>query len=421
MAKPYKKQPDDRVVDDLTKPGMGAQIRASLMEKNRALEVLFTGDDALIPSGGAAPVGEAYVTIGNTSGLSAERALVGTANQVTVTDGGANGSVTLSSPLAANAYVTIGNTTNLSAERALTGTANQITVTDNGANSTVVLSTPQNLDTAAAFRVGTLAIGGTLTAGKLLDVYGNVRMRDPSNTAKIVDWDLSLLSAGTALIRFPNSASGVTRNLAFLEDGFTRASVGENITAAWTFNPNEDANYPALHPDRNALADGRFLTVFDDGSGGGQFGFVMPATPDGWVHIFPLINGQHVMVGADSDPPAAGFIGKVNRTGQTAVVAATVLVDATGASGGLGYHVVHYTLETTTLGAGAGTIQFQIDYTDDVGATTQVSAALALTATGRTRGTLEVWATAGITYQTNLVGIFGTSQYALRVRCEFLG
>lgn len=41
-------------------------------------------------------------------------------------------------------YVTIGNTAGLSGERALTGTANQITITDNGVNSTVVISIPAN-------------------------------------------------------------------------------------------------------------------------------------------------------------------------------------------------------------------------------------------------------------------------------------
>lgn len=48
-----------------------------------------------------------------------------------------------------SAFVTIGNTAGLTAERALTGTSNQIVVSDNGANSTVVLSTPQNIHTAA--------------------------------------------------------------------------------------------------------------------------------------------------------------------------------------------------------------------------------------------------------------------------------
>ena len=48
------------------------------------------------------------------------------------------------------AYVTIGNTSSLSAERALTGTANQITITDNGANSTVQLALPQSIATTSS-------------------------------------------------------------------------------------------------------------------------------------------------------------------------------------------------------------------------------------------------------------------------------
>lgn len=177
MAKPYRKQPDDRVSDDLTTRGMGHQIRDSLMEKNRALLMLTGDSDPLVPSVGAAPVNEPYVTIGNTSGLSAERALTGTANEITVTDNGANSSVVLSSPLSANPYVTIGNTAALSAERALTGTANQITVTDNGANSSVVLSTPQNLHTATIFQVAQLGIGAAASSSPAvhLDVTGRTR------------------------------------------------------------------------------------------------------------------------------------------------------------------------------------------------------------------------------------------------------
>lgn len=73
------------------------------------------------------------------------------------------------------AFVTIGNTSGLTAERALTGTSNQIVVTDNGAGSTVVLSTPQNLHTSAAFQVATLGIGAAVTAGIELDVTGDTR------------------------------------------------------------------------------------------------------------------------------------------------------------------------------------------------------------------------------------------------------
>ena len=62
------------------------------------------------------------------------------------------------------AYVTIGNTSSLSAERSLVGTANQVTVTDNGANSTVVLGTPQDINVGATPQFSQLFLGGASAA-----------------------------------------------------------------------------------------------------------------------------------------------------------------------------------------------------------------------------------------------------------------
>lgn len=54
--------------------------------------------EAIVASGGGAPVDAAFVTLGANSTLTNERALTGTTNRITVTDGGANGNVTLSTP-----------------------------------------------------------------------------------------------------------------------------------------------------------------------------------------------------------------------------------------------------------------------------------------------------------------------------------
>lgn len=62
------------------------------------------------------------------------------------------------------AYVTIGNTADLSAERSLVGTSNQVAVTDNGANSTVVLSTPQDINVGASPEFLALNLGGAAAA-----------------------------------------------------------------------------------------------------------------------------------------------------------------------------------------------------------------------------------------------------------------
>lgn len=65
---------------------------------------LTVADDAGTPeidvtiAASSVSTSEPFITIGNTAGLSAERALTGTANEITVTDGGANGAATLSLP-----------------------------------------------------------------------------------------------------------------------------------------------------------------------------------------------------------------------------------------------------------------------------------------------------------------------------------
>lgn len=110
--------------------------------------------------------------------------------------------------------------------------------------------------------------------------------------------------------------------------------------------------------------------------------------------------------------------GQIDLTGQVAAIGATAIYTPPAA----GYYVVHYTIADTAADIAAGTIQFQVNYTDDIGATNQVGGALAMTAVGRDRGSFQVYSASGaITYQTNLVGIIGTAAYALRVRITALG
>lgn len=107
----------------------------------------------------------------------------------------------------------------------------------------------------------------------------------------------------------------------------------------------------------------------------------------------------------------------VALTAQTAAIGATNMTN--GAARML--HRVSYYLVTTTADVTAGTIQVSIGYTDVLGATTQVSAALSLAATGRTSGQFFIQRASGnITYATTLVGIMGTAQYALYLTLELL-
>ena len=130
------------------------------------------------------------------------------------------------------------------------------------------------------------------------------------------------------------------------------------------------------------------------------------------------INATFVMVGDDPPAVASRALGKVDSTAQAAAIGSTNL----SSSAPVAMYRVSYQIATTTSDVTAGTIQFQINYTDVIGATNQTGAALALTATGRDRGTFVVQLSSGeLSYQTNLVGIIGSARYSLHVRVELLG
>lgn len=63
-------------------------------------------------------------------------------------------------------HITLGTNTVLTNERVLTGTSNQITVTDGGAGTTATLSTPQNIHAAATPTFGGLTVSN-LTSGRV--------------------------------------------------------------------------------------------------------------------------------------------------------------------------------------------------------------------------------------------------------------
>ncbi|MBI2644291.1 MAG: hypothetical protein HYW95_02140 [Candidatus Wildermuthbacteria bacterium] len=108
-----------------------------------------------VSASGGAPTDAQYVLLAADSTLSAERILTGTANQITVTDGGANGNVTLSLPqsIATSSSVTFGNLT--------LGTAGALR-TSTSVDNTLVLQA-YDVDGAAYTTFVTLTAGNTPT------------------------------------------------------------------------------------------------------------------------------------------------------------------------------------------------------------------------------------------------------------------
>jgi len=136
--------------------------------------------------GDRAPSNETFVVISASTKLDNERTLAGTANQITVTDGGAGNAVTLSLPqnIHTDADVTFDSLIldDLTASRLvatdgseklvsvanlaswIAGTANQITVTDDS-DGTVTLSTPQDLGTGSSPTFADINITESITVG----------------------------------------------------------------------------------------------------------------------------------------------------------------------------------------------------------------------------------------------------------------
>lgn len=101
--------------------------------------------------------------------------------------------------------VTIGNSGSLGAERALTGTANQITVTDNGANSTVVLSIPST----AAITAASLTDSG-LTSGRVT-IAGTAGLLEDDG-GLLYDKATDILTVAGAVKTTPAAAPGTLAN-----------------------------------------------------------------------------------------------------------------------------------------------------------------------------------------------------------------
>lgn len=124
--------------------------------------------------GGGAPTTATYVVMGVDAALSNERVLTAGSN-ITITDGGANGPVTIAAatgaPSAAQ-YVTLATDAGLTAERVLTA-GSGISLTDGGANGPVTVACTVSPGVPTSRLINTtapLAGGGDLTADRTLSV-----------------------------------------------------------------------------------------------------------------------------------------------------------------------------------------------------------------------------------------------------------
>jgi hypothetical protein len=125
------------------------------------------------------------------------------------------------------------------------------------------------------------------------------------------------------------------------------------------------------------------------------------------------LTGVAPLVGKANTAAASGVLAGIDKTAQGADIGTTNLTSSAPA----GAYLLIAVLECTTAAVGTGTVTLTLSWTDDVGATTDTSVSIALTATGRSKVALPVYLASGdITYATANGGSYSTAKYALRIR-----
>ena len=149
----------------------------------------------------------------------------------------------LPTTITAAPYVTVGGDANLTGERALTGTANQITVTDNGANATVVLATPQNIDTSATPQFARLGLGAAADGTALLRLLNGSQFFETANgstmtfshtTEEIVIAAAAQTDSAATLLPASSITLGVTVRVTVAIPTAATFTVGANVIGGTT-------------------------------------------------------------------------------------------------------------------------------------------------------------------------------------------
>lgn len=234
---------------------------------------------------------------------------------------------------------------------------------------------------------------------------------DHTDPTKVIDFDLTPITGGV----------GFTRTIDAVDyPGVLVLSDAEHTggTLKLLFHYGNAGTGPTW---QDPLLPDNVLKIVDDGDSSKQLAFQCSGISSTNVRTWAVADYSGMVPVVGDDPPAvaAGSLGKVVLTGQTANIGTTNLTN--GALTG-GYFLGVY-LQCTTADVTAGTITVTIGWTDINGAQTDTSVTHALTSTTNpARAILPIQVSSGeITYAVSNSGAYNSAVYAIGIRIIYLG
>ena len=218
-------------------------------------------------------------------------------------------------------FVVLALSADLTAERVLTGTANQIIITDNGANSTVVLSLPQDIDTVSSPTFVDLTLSGLTEGSVLFSGPGGLISED--NASFFWDDSSNELGIGT---NTPGATLVVQRN------NDDAAGVGLYLTANSTSPTTNDVvgtiSFRGKNSTGSELTYGRISYTIADPLSGAEDGiFKFDSTINGVILTF-FEAANYVNIGNASDDIDISLLSQVGSP--------AVFVDSSTGNVGMG-------------------------------------------------------------------------------------
>ena len=163
------------------------------------------------------------------------------------------------------AYVTVGNTSSLTAERALVGTANEIEITDNGANSTVAIGlvaspsvTGLTVSGLTSGRVVVAGASGVLADDADLTFSGDTLTATKLSTTSVTD---SGLTSGRVVLASTSGLLADDADLTFATDTLTTKGLVVGTTKLTSYNGTATAGLGAAIIRGSARSDAQTAAV----------------------------------------------------------------------------------------------------------------------------------------------------------------